>query len=175
MYSSLWRLCHYILCVYTYSATVIFSMPQNISRHFPLGLQRIILLNALLTVNNDPEAPYFIHVYRLGAAARVSSASATFSVHACAGYVQHVVHTTLQARDPFGVLSRLNWRGLHPGLAWKVSSPTIKRPHTTCNFLIFITVVSAELRCPSSKHIAAAAIISWFKKFINNLRRPVLE
>lgn len=95
-------------------------MPQNISRHFPLGLQRIILLNALLTVNNDPDAPYFIHVYRLGATARVSSASATFSAHACAVYVQHVVHTTLlQARDPFGVLSRLNWREQHPRASMK--------------------------------------------------------
>jgi len=75
-------------------------MLRNISRHFPLGLQRIILLNALLTVNNDPDMPYFIHVYRLCAAARASSMSATFSEHACAGHVQHVARIVQQARDP---------------------------------------------------------------------------
>lgn len=64
-------------------------MPQNITRHFPLGLWRIILLTALLTVNNDPDAPYFTNVYRLGTTTHVSSASATFSEM----HVQHVAHT----------------------------------------------------------------------------------
>lgn len=91
-----------------------------------------------------------------------SSASATFSAHACS---TRSTYRAVDERPPLGVLSRLNWQR-HP---LKVSSPTLKRSHTMCNFLIFTTVLSDELHSPFLQHITIATIILVVSVFLKNL------